>query len=452
MFERFCAALLRLYPPGFRETYGRDALQLMRDRARDERGFFPRLRLTLDLLRDLLVLSLKGWSGSAPVAVAAVAPYRGTPSFHLIETTGPKPQSLVAGMLASTMMFAGFSLLFQAREFADGAALISEGPGSEPFPADPSDDADETRIVAADTRAWLIATVAGHVKEHYFDPQTGWRLATTLLGHQADGQYESAVTWPELVGRLNRDLRNAARTFGIPDGHFVADVVYSEQPLPSGPPAAPTAEMRAQRRQLLLKRNCLFERIETLANNVGYLKLNGFPDPSICGETANRVMAAMNNVDVLIVDLRQNGGGMGELALQIAGHFFDGPRFFYDPREASRVPKYTASPIEGNKLFDKPLYLLTSPRTQSAAEYFVYNLKMLKRATIVGETTAGAQHSGRFYQLNDHFGIGIQATPPPDNPFPIKGWEGIGVEPDVKITNGDALDAARNLAVTATRR
>ncbi len=55
MSERIYGWLLRLYPAQFRETYGDAALQLFRDRLRDERGFFPRLRLWLDLLTDLAV-------------------------------------------------------------------------------------------------------------------------------------------------------------------------------------------------------------------------------------------------------------------------------------------------------------------------------------------------------------------------------------------------------------
>ena len=92
------------------------------------------------------------------------------------------------------------------------------------------------------------------------------------------------------------------------------------------------------------------------------------------------------------------------------------------------------------------MYVLTSSGTQSAAEYFAYNLKMLKRATIVGETTAGHQHSGAFHRITDHFGMGIQEEAPPDNPYPVKGWEVIGIEPDVRAPRREALDVARKLA------
>jgi hypothetical protein len=57
MSEKIYAWFLRRYPSRFREEYGDEALQLLRDRARDERGFFRTLRLWLDLLSDLAIAS-----------------------------------------------------------------------------------------------------------------------------------------------------------------------------------------------------------------------------------------------------------------------------------------------------------------------------------------------------------------------------------------------------------
>jgi C-terminal processing protease CtpA/Prc len=227
---------------------------------------------------------------------------------------------------------------------------------------------------------------------------------------------------------------------------FVADVVYSEQPLPNGAPPPITAEMRERNRATLLAQHCLFEAIDTLPHNIGYIKLNGFADAAICNETTARAMTSVNDATALIIDLRDNGGGLGDTALQIAGYLFDRPTYMYDPRPHSPVPTNTASPIPGNKLANKPVYILTSSRTQSAAEYFVYNLKMLKRAVVVGEVTAGHQHSGGFYRINDHFGMGVQDAIPPQNPYSVKGWEIIGVEPDVKALRSEALNVAKKLA------
>jgi C-terminal processing protease CtpA/Prc len=99
-------------------------------------------------------------------------------------------------------------------------------------------------------------------------------------------------------------------------------------------------------------------------------------------------------------------------------------------------------------LAETPVYLLTSASTWSGAEQFAYNLKKLKRATLVGETTRGGTHAGVFHRIDDHFGIGIPEQKV-INPFGKGDWEGVGVEPDVKVSADDALETAEKLAVAS---
>jgi retinol-binding protein 3 len=89
--------------------------------------------------------------------------------------------------------------------------------------------------------------------------------------------------------------------------------------------------------------------------------------------------------------------------------------------------------------------VLTSARTLSGAEQFCYDLKMLKRATLVGETTGGAAHSGVFHRIDDHSGMGIPETRP-INAFSKTDWAETGVEPDVKVKAANALETAEKLA------
>jgi C-terminal processing protease CtpA/Prc len=70
---------------------------------------------------------------------------------------------------------------------------------------------------------------------------------------------------------------------------------------------------------------------------------------------------------------------------------------------------------------------------------------MLKRVTLVGETTRGSTHAGVFYRIDDHFGMGIPEVRA-INPFSKVDWEGIGVEPDVKVNAAEALETAQKLA------
>jgi C-terminal processing protease CtpA/Prc len=89
--------------------------------------------------------------------------------------------------------------------------------------------------------------------------------------------------------------------------------------------------------------------------------------------------------------------------------------------------------------------VLTSSTTFSGAEQFSYDLKMLKRATLVGETTGGGAHSAVFHRIDDHFGIGIPETKA-INPFSKTDWAEVGVEPDIKVKAADALATAERLA------
>ena len=431
MFDRVVAFLLRLYPEEFRRVYGRDALQLIWDRAGHERGVRLRARLLMDLIRDLVVTSLT-WSPPAPV----LARTDGMPRFDILKPHRPRPEAIAAGTFASTLMLVSFALLFQPRVFPPAPAQLGEGSGGEPSGFE-SSNAEQAVVAGAPGGPTVVDLVAAKLRERYYDFAIGQQLADALLAFDKDGHYRSLAN-AELAERINDDLYTTSRAIGVAAGAFVADVVFiGDATGPSGPPQDP---------------NCMFRTIETLPRNIGHLRFDGFMPPSRCRATVGRAMAAVSHADALIIDLRSNGGGMGETALQIAGYLFDRPAYLFDPRPHTQVPTHTASPVAGSKLADKPIYLLTSARTASAAEYFVYNLKMLKRVTIVGERTAGAMHAGAFHQLDDRFGMGIQEIPPPDNPYPIKGWEFIGIEPHVLVPGGDALHVARTLAESRATR
>lgn len=446
MFERLCVLLVRLYPREFRRIHGPEAAQLIRDRAQHERGVVLRCRLLMDVAFDLCALSVRRWHHEEPL----LAQTNGAPHFAIVDGHHPRPLAFLTAMLLSLLTFAGFTVLFQAKVFPQASAQSSGGDVRAMSRGRFDDPAPEAAVSPGPPRT-LAAAVAASLERRYVDRAIGRQLADALLAHDMRGDYGS-LEGPSLAARVNGDIQAVGRALGIPRGVFIADVVYSAQPLPTGPPPPMTPAVRDRNRAELLRQNCLFEKVEVLPLNVGLVKLNGFADAAACQETTARVMASLNTVGTLIIDLRDNGGGFGETALQIAGYLFDRPTFLYDPRPASPVPARTASPIVGSALAETPVYVLTSSRTQSAAEYFAYNMKMLKRATLVGQTTAGHQHSGAFHRLHAHFGLGIQESAVPVSPHPVKGWEVIGVEPDVKVSSADAFESARTLAASVSRR
>jgi hypothetical protein len=90
--------------------------------------------------------------------------------------------------------------------------------------------------------------------------------------------------------------------------------------------------------------------------------------------------------------------------------------------------------------------VLTARRTFSGAEEFTYNLQNRKRATVVGETTGAGAHPVAGHRIDDHFMIGVSFARA-INPISKTNWEGVGVEPNVKVPATDALSTAQKLAL-----
>jgi hypothetical protein len=310
------------------------------------------------------------------------------------------------------------------------------GIGSAQPPAAATSIGTHGKLDAAE-RHRVIQAAAANLKQHYFDRALGQKLADALLAHEASGKDNAATDGDAFATLLTRQMRAVSQ-----DMHL--EMVFSQDRLPS-PAGPPSREEQARYRKALEENSCFFSQVQMLPHKIGYLKLDGFADASICRQKAEAAMASLNGAEALIFDLRDNRGGMGSMIMLLAGYLFDHPEYMYSPREAPTEESWTRSPLPGNRLADKPVYVLTSSTTWSAAECFSYDLKMLKRATLVGETTRGGAHAGVFLRIDDHFGMGIPEVRAV-NPFGKADWEGVGVEPDVKVKAEDALETAVKLA------
>ena len=291
-------------------------------------------------------------------------------------------------------------------------------------------------------RQRAINGAIANLTKYYIDPDVAKKMADALLAHEKNGDDDAATDGKVFADLLTRQMRDVSH-----DKYVV--MVYTAIPMPENPPT-PTPEEIARYRREMAENRCTFETVKILPHNVGYLKLNAFPDASICQTTAAAAMASVNSADAIIFDLRDNPGGYANMVALIATYLFDRPTHlndFYNRGENSTEQSWTMPPVPGNRLADKPVFVLTSPSTFSAAEAFSYDLKMLKRATLVGETTSGRGHMGMGHRIDDHFTIRIPGVKV-INPISKTNWEGRGVEPDVKVNVGDALATAEKLAET----
>jgi C-terminal processing protease CtpA/Prc len=194
--------------------------------------------------------------------------------------------------------------------------------------------------------------------------------------------------------------------------------------------------------------NCAFDKAEILFGNIGYVKFDGFMDPSVCAPTVTAALSFVANADALIFDLRENGGGDPAMVAFIASYLFDGRTHLndlYNRKENSTEQYWTLAYVPGERMPKQPVYVLTSKRTFSGAEEFAYDLQTQKRATLVGETTGGGAHPVAGHTVADYFMVGVPFAKAV-NPVTKTNWEGTGVEPDVKVSAAVALTTAEKLA------
>jgi len=204
--EKLYRWLLRLYPSRFREAYGDDALQLFRDRFRDEAGLFLRLRLGLDLLADFaLSFSRLGRFRQPPFAASSAAAV-GAPSFHVLEGEALHPGAMLFGAALSLAVFAACSYVFHEAvnyrpvfSAAQSVAATSAGGLHQPSAEQPipqgapfSALAGEMKLDAAE-RKHVIAVAGADLERYYVDPGVARKMAGALLAHEKNGDY-GAVT------------------------------------------------------------------------------------------------------------------------------------------------------------------------------------------------------------------------------------------------------------------
>jgi Peptidase family S41/N-terminal domain of Peptidase_S41 in eukaryotic IRBP len=307
--------------------------------------------------------------------------------------------------------------------------------------------ADMNPKIDAPARSRVIDGAIAMLNEFYVYPDIAKKMEAALRDEQKKGVYDAFANGESFAAALTDHLQAVSH-----DKHL--RVNFSPMVLPKAPPGPPTPEMEAQMRAQMERTNCAFEKVEHLQPNIGYVKFNAFADPAICGPTVTAAMNFVANVDAIIFDLRDNGGGDPRMVTFIASYLFNQPTHLndlYNRKEDSTTQYWTLPYVPGKRLAGKPAFVLTSSRTFSGGEEFTYNLKNLKRATIIGETTGGGAHPVAGHPIDDHFLIGVPFARA-INPISKTNWEGTGVEPDVKVPAAEALDVAKKMALDEIRK
>ena len=304
--------------------------------------------------------------------------------------------------------------------------------------------ADDVVRCDAAIRAEIIDSVSAALIQTYIFLDVAQEMERHVRQRLRDGAYDEVNTVPQFTQMLTQDLRSISH-----DRHLSVGYVPPEM-MARMTSEVDADELERERAEALARSNYNFKKIEIMPGNVGYLRFDSFVDASRSGPTAIAAMNFLANTNALIIDLRYNGGGSPSLIQLIYSYFYDEPTHlnsFYVRETDEWEQFWTQAHVEGKRMTDVDLYVLTSERTFSGAEEFSYNMKNLQRGTLVGDTTGGGAHpvnerlfENLYVAMALPFGRAV-------NPISGTNWEGVGVIPDVAVPSADALEHAYLLAV-----
>ncbi len=168
---------------------------------------------------------------------------------------------------------------------------------------------------------------------------------------------------------------------------------------------------------------------KVIENNIGYIEFTSFDENTANDFKTKFEELKKQKIKSLIIDLRNNGGGIVDEALKIADYIADkGSILLYevDKNNNEKVEK-----SENNPIIEMPVIILTNENTASSSEILAGALKDLGKAKIVGTKTYGKGVIQQLLTLPNGSGVKITSeeylTP---NKTKINK---IGIEPDEKV-------------------
>jgi len=357
---------------------------------------------------------------------------------------------------------------YKREPLTGGSQPEKREPVRRPAPEQTSTDSSPENGEPLDLRTVQdLKVIMTHLLETiYVSPEIGTRLARQLQTKFEAGGYKEALTRAQLAELLTRDLREWGNDKHLsvkydPARSTEETVLDPEEwakqktsmfrPLRQGAGAQRRSpEMDDRLAARLKEENYHFRQARTLGGNVGYIELAGFAPGEAALQKAAETMAALASSDAMIIDLRDCPGGTAEMINFLGSYFFEAePRVLmnrYIRPTNERTQSKTLAEIPGKRMPETDLYILVGPTTVSAGESFAYSMQQWGRAKVIGEKTAGAGYNNVLVPLGQGLVFSVSYGRP-EHPRSGKGWQGVGVQPDIAVPVGSALQAAHKTAL-----
>jgi hypothetical protein len=322
-----------------------------------------------------------------------------------------------------------FSVTLLLLAWLSPTSTWAQAPGGQP----------PDKVIDTKIQLEIIDSVTQALNEIYVFPDVAEKMEKHLRQQYKKKAYKDITSLNEFAQKLTEDLQEISHDRHLwvrfaPDellAQFIGDTLTDE---------AKQRELEERRRD-----NFCFKEIKLLEGNIGYVDFRCFSEATEAGPTAIAVMNFLAYTDAIIFDLRNNGGGSPSMVQLITSYFFPEPvllNSFYIRKTDSTHQFWTQACVQGPRMTNVDLYVLTSNYTFSGAEEFTYNLKNMERATIIGDTTGGGAHPidiKPFPNLNIGMSLPFGRAV---NPVTGTNWEGTGIAPHITVPQEQALDVA----------
>jgi retinol-binding protein 3 len=293
----------------------------------------------------------------------------------------------------------------------------------------------------------IVNEIATTLNGNYIFLETAKKIEDALRAKLKSGDFDKPAGAREFAQAVSGTIRDVSHDKHMGFSYNPAQAADIRKIM--GRSEEEAAKVRERQLQNARRNNFGFQKVERMQGNVGYIDFRMFESPSQAGETAIAAMNFLAYCDAIIIDLRRNGGGEPAMIQLISSYFFADPTHLNDLyyRAANTTENYWTLPfVPGPKAVNADLYILTSHYSFSGAEEFTYNMKNLKRATIIGETTGGGAHPTDTMIVHEDYLLHVPVARA-INPISKTNWEGTGVAPDVAVPAAEAFDRAYLMAV-----
>ena len=295
------------------------------------------------------------------------------------------------------------------------------------------------------TRTDVAEKFAQALADEYTYADKGANMAEAIRNKLKSGSYDKLSSPAEFAHALQTDAQAVIHDLHLMVG-FNAGPGRVMMMRRGGPPSP---EMLAQMR----KQNAAITEVKILDGNIGYMPVNGMLPAQAANDAIAAAFAFLHNTDALIIDLRSNPGGSGYAEVYLS-YLSEGPPYVTGHahwRKDNRDQEFKTTDMgKASYGAKKPVFVLISKQTFSAAEGLAYEIQAFKRGTLVGEKTGGGANpsaGGGMVQLGHGFTANIP-TGYVVNAVTGTNWEGVGVKPDVEVPADQALAKAWSLAAS----